>query len=775
MLKQFVEEQRERDRNGFYEHHRYSTSNVPDDRSLNRMKQILTNMPAYQKTRDELSNFHISEKSVENERLKVQEEADLYKLAKEDPDVRKEIFLRKPRSTMIHADDSGAMGKLREIPTERRLARPLPKTVPVDPDISRQEYNMKNLLAYRDENWKAAPDPLFKRQQDVFLAPTVDRTIQEMTTGPIRQKTVHTTDPLRPHEIPNLHSGYPVDFHPGSMSQKPKISIKSQFLKNPNYHEWLKPRIDLDEDIVPPTILGGRDGEPRHYDEGPGTAADIYEESSWTGQRTEYLQQMSPEYADGPSIPDVEYLNVPSVSNYPMTFQERNHAEPFKTDLQYADGTVSTRTREQFQQNPIHYTNGGQQPAQADVTTTKFRTILDVVQDHNREYADNRQPAQADVMTKKFKTISDLIQDRNREFKDSTRLEVGYHEKLARDNIRDGGFQLYERDLNDPARGDIDGSHKTPFTVQEIFGIERDQRPTVQHEKLNVQNDQVKDFKSILGLQNRSASFRDNTKNDINSDHHPVRSISNALNMLHFDPQYQDREKLTFERDVAPSPVMNDLDHVLRVRSTVPHAKVDINGRSFTKLDSRGLEQHQPIYEESLNNATIDVKQGSSTRNERGISDIPIPLASTTKIAVDTDTRYQPMMLDATDARPRETAMRENVDMNLPFVQGAKFTRVINEKHRSYANRPEIDYDYPLNVALGQNIKIRGRTQKKTRSSPLIPLVRPDIDIPSTHNTPVKIQRVNTSRPSTPRPMASRKIDIEVERMKEYLDLPNPF
>lgn len=164
------------------------------------------------------------------------------------------------KSSLLY-DSSEASHKIRELQWKQREERrnqtrpfapgpPDPqKSTIIDSDKARWAYQEATLLDKRGPDYEPLRQgPLIRREQDIFLSEKADRIIHEMYDAPVKQRTPNVLPVARPELVPNIGNGYPVEFNPDILRHKPKFSIKGKFLSDPEYHERLRAKVDLDFD-----------------------------------------------------------------------------------------------------------------------------------------------------------------------------------------------------------------------------------------------------------------------------------------------------------------------------------------------------------------------------------------------------------------------------------------------------------------------------------------------------------------------------------------------
>ncbi len=626
--------------------------------------------------------------------------------------------------------------------TERQLARPPAEAVQVDSDNAREEWNKHKFLSDRDPRWR--PDfptqPLFKREQHVFLPLGADRVIQEMSAAPVKQRTVNTLQTPKPDQYPNPNSVYPVDFNPNTANPfyKPKPPNHAKFLHNPEYYEWLRNKVDLDIEPQDGKMMGLTDQEPRIYQDGPGIPSDITQEPI-IQYRNEDIEQKEIHYTDGNqtiSDPIMEPLN-PSYHD-DRTFEERQFIEQGRADIESKRNT-NPLFHDNFQQNEIVYNDGNQM----------------IEQEINA-------PAPRNATAFHQKQI---------EYQDHRRQEIEDHLPVKRTNFRDEYLQLVKRRYEDAPDELENTSERLVHPVRP--GMTEDSRHYANNERMEMITTDKKGFKRLVSLiEQRSPSYKDNTRNELNNAHSIIQN-HNTLSLQEHVVNYADAAKM----DVSAQQRINDIDirgQVDGKRHYADHAKIDINGRKFKTLDSRGLETKSVTFQDSLKNADVDAKMYNAKVRNENIQEKLLEKMKAPKMQVDTEKKQFKTLVGLRDLNPRITEQHKNADMNIPYTQGAKFSRVLKDKPRPIAEPNKIDYDEPFTKVKDNLPRIRGYQQNVRPKSLNVPS-KIEIDSPYIKATGPQIRRVNTSNPNTPRQTPCKRNDEEIERIQKFMNLPNPF
>lgn len=268
MLKEFADQQRERERNGFYEKHglratipRRMEKEAPmSGESASRIARQQAMMPSYMKQdegskiedgrREYLEKTDFGSKELTEYASCAYDKSgaaapDYVELAKTDPEIRKQLYLRRQVKSQQVKPYSGRVNRG---PSERRLALPPPKFDEVDEQVA-NDVHQKNMLI-RDGHVKdmnGVPNgPLFRREQHVFLPKDTEWTLQQVAFGPIKQRKPNPAFETKFGEAPDLNSNLPVEFNQDITRHKPKPGTKAKLMQHPDYERTFTPRVDME-------------------------------------------------------------------------------------------------------------------------------------------------------------------------------------------------------------------------------------------------------------------------------------------------------------------------------------------------------------------------------------------------------------------------------------------------------------------------------------------------------------------------------------------------
>jgi len=894
MLKNYVREQNLKTRERFYrENHREYVK--VDYENIDRKKQTLSNLPAYQRLDEEEKENGRNDYETNRGVLDCDSMAkiyidpnwkpeDVWEKSKNDLQLRKKLYSH----AYMKSQNSGlSFGKSkRYIPTERTILIPPPVNIQIDSGKAHQEYNMKTLIADRDPRWRKdlPTEVLIKREKDVYIPENAQRSIQKMSTAPIRQNKLNILQQFRPEDIPDRNSGYPIDFNPDIAKHIPEKGIKGEFLNNPAYYEWLKTKVDIDLEPYNLKRLGITNQQQRFYDENPGIPTSVNNEPQ-NIKRLGITNKEERFYDENPGIPTSVNTNPHNIkrlgiTNLEQRFYDENpgiptsmHNEPNDikrlgiTNLQERfhdqDPGITTAINNEphnikrlgitnlqerfYDENPgiptsvnnemhnikrlgitnkqerfydedpgimtsvnnepiykfktqglkleeLNYQNANQIPNDAEMESFSTRSYDDRIFE-NRKYLENRE---IDINSKEsfnsrindslqqsqiyYKDGNQIInsnlesqlprnksnfQENHLSFLDHTKKEIDGNLDNKKSNNRDEYRQLIQRNYNG-----FPGEYES-FADQKITsktnGLQFEKRNYSHLQKLESNVENKKSFSTMQGLQYHPLSFKDTSRNEINNVQSTIQNTRN-LSIEEKDVFYRDSEKLQVNMENNNISQLNMLGHIENDVQYPVHSKVDIDGRKFKTLDSRGLYQKPVEYMDPLTNGDINVKIQDNNRNDT-IQDLPLLIQKPSKLTIDTENKKSATQIGIRDLNPRSIEGHKNADMNLPYIQGSKFNRILKDNPRDFAEINKPDYEDVIHKSVNRDLQIRG-LENKTRSCTSTPIKHIDIDSPHTR---VPKKRANESKPSTPRQTPIKRNVEEIDRIKKLVNLPNPF
>jgi hypothetical protein len=755
MLREYVEKQRQNERAGFRNRHPEVVETDFD--AINRRNQVLTNVPAFQrssfeegrsdgrydylKSRDnvsknitsDLGKFEIDPKWLEPE--------DVWEKSKTDPELRKQLYLRRQMKSQNFGLMSGNSSRNRQ-PTVRPLAKLPIVSIPVDSSKAQYDYESKTLLADRDPNWRPVlQKPLYKREQHVFLPQGTERLLQEMSTEPIKQRTLNILQPEKPQQVPNLKSGYPVDFNPELLRFKPETTQYEKFLQNPEYYEFLKTKVDLD--LKPPpssSFRGLRDLEQRREFQDVGAFTDI--DRKPLQPRMDIGQQQK------------------------QVFWKDNN-QPIQID----NKPIQTTARDIITQNERYYSDYPE--IEVDQQSTFYPSHRGSLVQQPVEFRDNNQPLELDSRYDNY-NFREVIHDNPITFRDHSRLgfDANHDQNIPRK--RDQIYRESERDYLDRDDEEWTNEYEKNF-IPRSRTVARDESRSIQNQPPLQLNTEKKVFKTLRGLKSNPVSFNDFSRENLSMD---GKMTTTERTRLKQNPvEFKSQPSVEIEVNDLPRPLSLE-KRFHSPRDVIQAEKVSISGREFKTVPIQKLKQNDVQFGEELKNADISGLESSITRgsiNEK-IRQHDIRYESPVKVEVQMEDRMSRHRTTNIQSRsPRKTEPLQNIDMDVQHLDSTKYTIIPDNQPRRNPPRPEYEIDIPTAKEIASSrFKLRGAVQNSPRSRPMTPIEPPEISIPGLR-APVPTRRVTTPRSRFFQRSTPNKQVEEIERIKKYLNLPNPF